>query len=287
MITHIVTDSSHYLDPALITLYNLHVLPLGLNLDGHEYRERLDITTEALFEKLADKGAKWPTTAAVTPGALQAAFDRLTSNGDEVVGIFMSRGTSVTVENAQAMAAAHPAHERIHVVDSQGVSGALALTLLTVGRLAQFGAPAHELARIAQQMGQAMRVMFTVDTLDYLHRGGRMKGSQALLGSLLGIKPVLWLNQGSIELWSKARGKKKALAVMLDETVKAMPADEPVHALVFDAAAPEEAAELGRALSERLRVEKFYTAQIGPVVAAHVGPGCVSMAVCPASATRG
>lgn len=286
MTIHIVTDSSHYLDPAIVALYNLHVLPLGLNLDGHEYRERLDITTETLFEKLADKGTKWPTTAAVTLGALQTTFDHLTRDGDEIVGIFMSRGTSVTVENAQAVAAAHPARARIHVVDSQAISGALALTLLTVGRLAQFGAPAHDVARIAQRMGQTMRVMFTVDTLDYLHRGGRMKGSQALLGSLLGVKPVLWLNQGRIELWGKTRGKKKALAMMLDETVKAMPADEPIHALIFDAAAPEEAAELGRALSERLHVEKFYTAQIGPVVAAHVGPGCVAMAVCPASAMR-
>lgn len=286
MTVHILTDSSHYLDPALITQLKLHVLPLGLHLAGREYQERLDITTEALFQALADKSATWPTTAAVTPGMLQSAFDQLTANGDEVVGVFMSRGTSVTVENAQLVAADHPARERIHIVDSLGVSGALALTLHTVGRLAQLGAPAAELAAVAQRMGQAMRVMFSVDTLDYLHRGGRMKGSQALLGGLLGIKPVLWLNQGRIELWSKARGKKKALGVMLDETVKAMPDGEPVHAIVFDAAAPNEAAELGRALSARLPVEQLYTAQIGPVVAAHVGPGCVALAVCPVSATR-
>ena len=135
-------------------------------------------------------------------------------------------------------------------------------------------------------MGEAMRVMFTVDTLDYLHRGGRMKGSQALLGSLLGIKPVLWLNKGHIELWSRARGKKKALAIMLDECVKAMPAGEPVHALIFDAAAAEEAEEMAAALRARLPVEQLYRTQIGPVVAAHVGPGCLAMAVCPASATR-
>ncbi len=135
-------------------------------------------------------------------------------------------------------------------------------------------------------MGEAIRVMFTVDTLDYLHRGGRMKGSQALLGSLLGIKPVLWLNSGYIELWSRARGKKKALAMMLDECVKVMPAGEAVHAIVFDAAAAGEAAELADALAERLAIEQLYTAQIGPVVAAHVGPGCVAMAVCPASAMR-
>lgn len=286
MTVHILTDSSHYLDPALIAQLKLHVLPLGLHLAGREYQEQLDITTEALFEALADKGATWPTTAAVAPGALQAAFDQLTTRGDEVVGIFMSRGTSVTVENAQNVAAAHPAHERIHIVDSQGISGALALTLHVVGRLAQFGAPADELVAVAQRMGQAMRVMFSVDTLDYLHRGGRMKGSQALLGSLLGIKPVLWLNQGRIELWSKARGRKKALAVLLDETVKAMPANEPVYAIIFDAAANDEAAALGRALAVRLPVEQLYTAQIGPVVAAHVGPRCLAVAVCPVSATR-
>jgi DegV family protein with EDD domain len=235
---------------------------------------------------LADKASSWPTTAAVTPGALQAAFDTLTAGGDEVVGIFMSRGTSITVENAQNAAAIHPAHDRIRVVDSLVISGALALTLHTAGRLAQSGATAAQIASVARHMGEAMRVMFTVDTLDYLHRGGRMKGSQALLGSLLGIKPVLWLNKGHIELWSRARGKKKALAIMLDECVKAMPAGEPVHALIFDAAAAEEAEEMAAALRARLPVEQLYRTQIGPVVAAHVGPGCLAMAVCPASATR-
>ncbi len=239
MTVHILTDSSHYLDPAIIAQLNLHVLPLSLHINQRDFREREEITTETLFDMLSDKASSWPTTAAVTPGALQAAFDALTAGGDEVVGIFMSRGTSITVENAQKAAAAHPAHARIHVIDSLAVSGALALTLHTTGRLAQSGVPATQIAAVARRVGEAMQVMFTVDTLDYLHRGGRMKGSQALLGSLLGIEPVLWLNKGQIELWSRARGKKKALAIMLDECVKAMPADEPVHALIFDAAATE------------------------------------------------
>ena len=286
MSVHVVTDSSHYLDPVVIAQLNLHVLPLSLHLNQRDFREREDMTTETLFDLLADKTSSWPTTAAVTPGALQAAFDALTAGGGEVVGIFMSRGTSITVENAHNAAAAHPAHDRIYVVDSLAISGALALTLHTAGRLAQSGATAAQIASVARRMGDAMRVMFTVNTLDYLHRGGRMKGSQALFGSLLGIKPVLWLNQGHIELWSRARGKKKALATMLDECVRAMPADEPVHALIFDAAAAEEAEEMAADLRARLTVEQLYRSQIGPVVAAHVGPGCLAMAVCPASATR-
>jgi DegV family protein with EDD domain len=286
MTVHILTDSSHYLDPNVIAELNLHVLPLSLHVNQRDYREREEITTEMLFEMLADKANSWPTTAAVTPGALQAAFDALTAGGDEVVGIFMSRGTSITVENAQNAAAAHPAHDRIRVVDSLAISGALALTLHTAGRLAKSGAGAAEIAAVARRMGEAMRVMFTVDTLDYLHRGGRMKGSQALLGSLLGIKPVLWLNQGHIELWSRARGRKKALATMLDECVKAMPAGEPVHAIVFDAAAADDAEKMAAALRDRLPVAQLYRARQGPVVAAHVGPGCLAMAVCPTNAMR-
>jgi fatty acid-binding protein DegV len=100
MTVHILTDSSHYLDPDVIALLNLHVLPLSLHLNQHDFREREEITTEALFDMLSEKTSSWPTTAAVTPGALQAAFDALTAGGAEVVGIFMSRGTSITVENA-------------------------------------------------------------------------------------------------------------------------------------------------------------------------------------------
>jgi len=285
MTVHILTDSSHYLDPAIVAALNIHVLPLTLHLAGEDRRERIEVTTEALFEKLKDRNAGWPTTAAVSPAALRAAYDELTRDGGEVVGVFMSRGTSVTVENAQAAAAEHPNHDRIHVVDSLVVSGALALTLYVVAQRAAEGMAAADLARVARTMGERMRVMFTVDTLDYLHRGGRMKGSQALVGTLLGIKPVLWLNEGRIELWSKARGKKKALDAMLEETVKAMPAGEPVRAVIFNAAAQGEAEALGQALGARLKVEKLDHVQIGPVVAAHVGPGCVAMAVCPMSAT--
>jgi len=285
MTIHILTDSSHYLDPVTIAKLKLHVLPLTLHLAGEDRRERVEVTTEALFEKLKERNAGWPTTAAVSPAALCAAYDEFTRDGDEVVGVFMSRGTSVTVENAQAAAADHPHRDRIHVVDSLVVSGALALTLHVVAQRAAEGMAAADLVRVARTMGERMRVMFTVDTLDYLHRGGRMKGSQALVGTLLGIKPVLWLNEGRIELWSKARGKKKALDAMLEETLKAMPAGEPVRAVIFNAAAEGEAEAMGRELSERVRVAKLDHVQIGPVVAAHVGPGCVAMAVCPESAT--
>jgi DegV family protein with EDD domain len=285
MSVHILTDSSHYLDPAVIAALNIRVLPLSLHLAGEDRRERIDITTEGLFDALKDRNAGRPTTAAVSPAALQSAYDGLTAHGDEVVGVFMSRGTSVTVENAETAASDHPHSDRIHVVDSLVISGALALTLHVLAQRRDEGMAAAGLAALARRMGERMRVMFTVDTLDYLHRGGRMKGSQALVGTLLGIKPVLWLNEGRIELWSRARGKKKALETMLDETVKVMPAGEPVAALIFDAAAESEAETLGKALAERIAVEALYRNPIGPVVAAHVGPGCVAMAVCPVSAT--
>jgi DegV family protein with EDD domain len=284
MTVRILTDSSHYLPSPVIDQLNIHVLPLTLHLAGQDRREQLDITTEELFEALKDRKAGWPTTAAVSPAAFRDAYDALTRDGDEVVGVFMSRGTSVTVDNAQIAADEHPARERIQVVDSLGVSGALALTLYTVGELAAQGVAAEELMRVARTMGKEMRVLFTVDTLDYLHRGGRMKGSQALVGSLLGIKPVLCLNEGRIELWSKARGKRKALDAMLGELADAMPAGEPVRVLIFDADAAADADGLAAALRDRLPVEQLYRTQIGPVVAAHVGPGCVAVAVCPVRA---
>ncbi len=284
MTIHILTDSSHYLDPATIAALGIHVLPLTLHLAGEDRRERLDVTTEGLFDALKDRNAGWPTTAAVSPATLTKAYDELTANGDEVVGVFMSRGTSVTVENAQSAWADHPNRDRIHVADSLVISGALGLTLRVVSQRRAEGMGAADLARVARTMGDRMRVMFTVDTLDYLHRGGRMKGSQALVGTLLGIKPVLWLNEGRIELWSRARGKKKALDTMLEETITVMPAGEAVRAVVFDTGAAEEVDALCKVLGERLKLERLDHDQIGPVVAAHVGPGCVAMAVCPVSA---
>ncbi len=134
MAVHILTDSSHYLDPITIAALNLHVLPLTLHLAGADRRERLDITTEDLFEALKDRNAGWPTTAAVSPATLAKAYDELTAGGDEVLGVFMSRGTSVTVENPRAAAAEHPNCARIRIVDSLAISGALALTLRSLAQ---------------------------------------------------------------------------------------------------------------------------------------------------------
>ena len=241
-------------------------------------------TTVALFAMLSDKTSSWPTTAAVTPGALQAAFDAVT------VAAVRWSASSCRAAPASPWKMRRTLQRRTwhttasRVVDSLAISGALALTLHTAGRLAQSGATAAHNAEVARHMGEAIE-SFTVDTLDYLHRGGRIKGSQALLGSLLSIKPVLWLNKGHIELRSRARGKKKALAIMLDECVKAMPAGEPVHALIFDAAAAEEA-EDGRCAAcptacraglphpDRPRGRRPRRARVS------------GMAVCPASVTR-
>jgi fatty acid-binding protein DegV len=96
---------------------------------------------------------------------------------------------------------------------------------------------------------------------------------------------VLWLNEGRIELWSRARGKKKALETMLEETIKVMSPGEPVRAVIFDTAGAEEVEAVSKTLNERLRVERLDHDQIGPVVAAHVGRGCVALAVCPVSVT--
>ena len=294
MTIHILTDSSHYLPPATVAELNLHVLPLSLNVGGRQYQERLEVTTENLFEMLTDQSVDWPTTSAVTPGAVQAAFDELTANPeDEVVGVFMSRGTSATVEVALNVAQSHPAWDRIHVVDSLAISAPLALTLQIVGQLVKEGADASgadllpaAVADVARRVGEQMRVFFTLDTLEYLHRGGRMRNSQALLGSLLSIKPVLWLNEGRIELWKRARGKRRAFSIIVEEAVDAMPPGEPVYAIIGDTRAPEDKAALKQALQDNLPVAEIYDVEIGPVVAAHVGPGCVTIAVVPVSATR-
>jgi DegV family protein with EDD domain len=285
MAIHILTDSSHYLEPKITQALDLHVLPLSLNLDGASYREREDITTSELFDILKKPNVGWPVTSAITTGMMQAAFDELTSEPqDEVVGIFMSAGTSATVDVARSVAQSHPAQARIHVVDSLVLCAPLALTLITASKLVREGPSAPQIASVARRMGEEMRVFFTVDTLEYLHRGGRMRGSQALLGSMLRIKPVLYLKDGRIELWKKGRGKRHALNLMMEDAIRSIPPGEAVLAIVGDAHAPEVKASMTQTLEERLNVIQMVQAEISPVVATHVGPGCVVFTLVPAVA---
>jgi len=165
----------------------------------------------------------------------------------------------------------------IEVVDSRSTTMGLGFVALAAGRAAAEGRGLAEVAAAARELVPRVNVLFIVETLEYLHRGGRIGGASRLLGSALRIKPLLHLNEGRIDALERVRTKRKAVERML-EVMGERVGDAPVHAAVIHANTPEEAVDLRNGVNTYFRCQELYTAELSPVIGTHVGPGTVGVA---------
>jgi DegV family protein with EDD domain len=278
MAIRIVTDSTAYLTPEYIEQHQIRVAPLKVVFDGQAYREGLDLSNDEFYRRLRT-ATRLPTTSQPSVGEFQAIYSELAAQGHEIISIHLSGTLSGTLESARSAAALLPT-ARIHVVDSMTAALAMEMMIRRVVAAAEGGRDAAYILDRLDTMTRDLRLFFVVDTLEYLEKGGRIGGARALLGTLLRIKPILTLNRGQVEVFATVRTKHKAVAALVDHLVE-IARGQCVYATVGHAAAPEEMAELGRMLSERLDCADLFSAYIGPVIGTHAGPGVLGAAICP------
>jgi DegV family protein with EDD domain len=274
----IVTDSTAYLPDALVKAHNLTITPQILIWGEETFQDGIDILPNEFYRKL--KHAKvMPTTSQVAIVTMKAAFEKLLEAGYDVLGLFISSKLSGTMQSAiQAKEMLPKAAEKIVLVDTLSTSMAMGFQALTVARAAEAGASLAECHKLAEEARKHTGVFFVVDTLEFLHRGGRIGGAQALLGSALNIKPVLTLIDGRIETADKVRTKGKAMERMVDLIVEGVAGRTPVRLATLHANAEAEARQALDAAAERLNpVEKVLTS-VSPVIGTHSGPGTVGLA---------
>jgi DegV family protein with EDD domain len=271
----IVTDSTADLAADLVEQRGITVVPLTVSLDGHDYLDGVDITSEDFYARLAasQSGA---TTSQPSPGRFADTYRRLLADHDEVISLHISARLSGTFE-AATQGAALTAGERVRVVDSEMVSMPLALLVLAAGAMAAGGESAGAIADAIRPLQERMRVYFMVATLEYLRRGGRIGRAGALVGSVLQVKPVLTLTDGQVAPLERVRTQERALARVIE---LASSVDAPLCAFVGHAAAPEAAERVARALEGHS--ESLIVGPLGPVVGAHAGPGTVGVGCYPA-----
>jgi DegV family protein with EDD domain len=282
----IVTDSSAYLPPELITRYGIHVMPLYVHFGEETFRDGVDLRAAAFYEKL--KRAKiLPTTSQPSAGDFMALYRRLVQQVDAVVSIHVTSKLSGTVASALAARKALQAeaaergdpHPEIHVVDSLLATGALGLLVTAMARMAEdAGSSAQKMVRSAEALIPRMTVAFVVDTLEYLRKGGRIGGAAALLGSLIQIRPILHLDRGRIDVLEKVRTAKKAMRRLMRIMEERMGRGAPVHAAILHANRPDEAEELRQKVAGRLDCSELIVCELSPAIGAHVGPGAVGLA---------
>ena len=278
----VVTDSTCDLPADLAEAMGVRVVPLSVAFGARDLYSRVSLTDDEFYAELA-ASAELPTTSQpVGPWFEEAWADAADDGFDAVVSLHVSDALSGTVDRARSLAGAAPIP--VHVVDSRQVSGGLALQVLAAVRVAASGAQAEAVVAAADAVRRKTTSVIAVDTLEYLRRGGRLSGAQAVVGTALRMRPVLGVQGGRIELLDRARTWSKAVERLVDRVAEHA-TDEPQHAVIAHAVAPERAEALLAAVSARVEIAESLEVVIGPVVGTHTGPGAVGVALAPARLT--
>jgi DegV family protein with EDD domain len=275
----ILTDSTAYLPVELQQQLNITVVPLNVIWNGISYEDGVTILPEEFYQRLASSKAV-PTTSQPSILSMKSAFERLLDQGHDVLGIFISSGLSGTVDSAlQAREILDKGKDRVAIVDSLATTMAMGWPVLTAARAAEAGENLAECKKLAERARDQTFVMFVVETLEYLRRGGRIGGAQAMLGTLMDIKPILGLQDGRIVAVEKIRTKRKALAWMLDLMEEKISARTPVRLATVHANAESEALVLLETARKRFDPIESLCRPLSPVIGTHVGPGTISIAI--------
>jgi DegV family protein with EDD domain len=268
MAVRIVTDSSCDLTDEEVAEHGIEVVPLTIRFGAEELEDRTQLSVEEFYARL-ESSSVLPETAAPAPGAFEVAFRRQAAAGaDAVVCINLSSGLSATMQSARNAATALADELPVHVVDSRSITSGLGTQVVLAAQAAQRGASAEEIVALTGDLVGRTHVVGALDTLDNLKKGGRIGGAQALLGSLLSIKPILDLSSGEVQEAGKARTRRRALEVLRDKVAEA---GEVEHLRVTHGFAPDVDAmvDLLAAIHPR---EQLRVGHIGPVIGTHGGP---------------
>jgi DegV family protein with EDD domain len=278
MTVAVVTDSTAYLPAELNGMYDLTVVPLTVVIDGDSGLEGEQVTPSDVGQALIGRRTRI-STSRPAPEQFVAAYRRLLDAGAEgVLSVHLSARLSGTFEAAQLAAA--EVGDRVRVVDSRTTGMGLGFVALGATTAAGKGASLDEVHRAAVHHASRTTILFYVDTLEFLRRGGRVGAAEALLGTALSVKPILHVVDGAIVVRDKVRTAGRALARLVDLAVEAS-GDGEVDIAVHHLGTPDRAAALADAVAMRLedRIRDCYLTEIGAVVAAHVGPGVAGIVV--------
>ena len=270
-----VTDSTSYLPDELRRRHEIQVIPQVLIWGGETLLDGVDIMPTAFYERLKTAEVM-PTTSQATIGAFKDLFEPHVRAGRPILAILVSQKLSGTIQSAQSAKEMFPG-ARIEIVNSESAAMAMGFQVLAAARAAEAGKSFDEALAVAKDAKNHTGVVLVVDTLEFLHRGGRIGGAARLLGTALNLKPILELQDGVIEAVERVRTRSKAqarLLGLLEERINGRPN---LRLAVLHAAAEREARLLLDIAAKRLNPMETVFSEVSPVVGAHVGPGTLGM----------
>lgn len=273
----ILTDSTANLPVEWVEKNNVRVIPLKIHWGNDTFLDGVDLTPNEFYTRLLHSKTL-PTTSQPSIQDFLQAFESLANQADGIVVPLISSGISGTV--ASALAAVREFFRvPVEIVDTRVTSAGQGLVVMAAARAAAQGKSLQEVRQAADEVVQRMQLFFAVDTLEYLHRGGRIGGASRYLGTVLNIKPILYFDlDGKLDALERARTKGKALQ-RLTALAEEKANGHPLHLSVIHANAPEIAQEFREQITHRLHCEEVFTMELSPVIGVHVGPGTIGVAL--------
>ena len=277
----VVTDSTADIPVALVEQFELTIVPAFVRFGDEEFRDRVDITTDAFYSRLESDKSVFPTTSQPSPGDFKTVYDELLEQHDEIVSIHISSDVSGTYASAVAGAAqADPSGGRITHIDSRSASMATGFIALAAKQVIDDGGSTADAVSKANSMVQQVLFAGTPDTLEYLQRGGRLKGAQALMANILNIRPVLAIIDGEADVIARPRSHRRAMSKLISTTVDEHAPLSGLAVMHTDASSQGEAEDvLGDLQSSLASGGMGMTARLGPAIGSHLGTGTIALAV--------
>ena len=276
----IITDSSAHLPPDQRQLHDIKIVPLKAIFGTQVYRDEIDLSNKQFYEMLP-KAKEHPTTSQPSAGEFIEVYRPLLEAGKEIVSLHLPTKLSGTYASACAAKTELENQFRravpITIVDTPWVSMALGMLCIAAAQAAEAGKSREEVVAIVNALIPKLNLIFVVDTLEYLRRGGRIGGARALMGTLLNVKPMLQLQDGQVEPLEQPRSRSKALKRLI-EILEQRADRKPLHVGILHAFAIKEAAALEHQIRARFDCRQVYTSEIGSVIGVHTGPNAIGLA---------
>jgi fatty acid kinase fatty acid binding subunit len=271
--TAIVVDSTADFPDAPERFSNWRVVPLYVRFGDESFRDYVELAPNAFYERLRS-AEQTPTTSQPTPGDFLAAYEDL-AGYERILSLHIAGKLSGTIESART-AAQMLVHERVRTIDSESASAAIAMLALAIQRRLGRGTTDQEVDELVARYRGAAGLLFTVDTFEYLVRGGRVGRARGWAGELLHIKPILTIDKGEVVPVKRVRGNRKAFLEFASAFEDGTHDSPTLKVGIAHADAPERAEALRKMVEQtRPSAEIEHVAMLGPVLGAHAGPGTV------------
>lgn len=267
----LVTDSTADLTPEQRQAHGITMVPLNVHIGDETYLDQIDLTTDEFLRRLPSCNPL-PTTSQPSPAKFLEVFQELGKTHDAVIAVLLSSKLSGTIQSAELARAESGDAVRIEIIDSMTTSVGLGMQVLRAAELIARDLPVDAIAANLRAETRNYQLIFYVDTLEYLQRGGRIGRAASLVGTILQMKPLLRVEEGQVVPHERTRTKARALAG-LREFVRSFPRVERLSVLYSTSRADGES--LAASVSDVFPTEMVMIAQFGPVIATHIGPGAV------------